>query len=154
MNFTLRYIDDVLSNFANPIPFIHPPPPPKELEIKEATTTATSASSYNIYLEFDTNVQLSNRVRLNDKRDNSNFAIINVQRLYSNIPTALSYGVYNHTSSATLKLVVYIHTFFKRHHILRTKLLNQGILKKIVLSKSFSEYYNTLFKSILSIAYR
>ena len=45
-----------------------------------------------VYLKFDTNVQLS--TRLYDNRDNFNFDIINFTLLDSNIPKASAYGVH------------------------------------------------------------
>ena len=60
-NFTYRYIDDVLSinnsRFAEFLPLIYPP----ELEVKETTDTASSASFWDLYLEFDDSGQLSPR---------------------------------------------------------------------------------------------
>jgi hypothetical protein len=47
---------------------------------------------WNNYLIFDTNGHRS--TRLYDKRDDCNFAIINITHLVSNIPTAPAYGVY------------------------------------------------------------
>ena len=49
----------------------------KEVEIRETLKTASSPQAFlDIYLKFDTNVQLS--TRFSEKRDNLNFAIINV----------------------------------------------------------------------------
>ena len=64
---------------------------PKKLEIKETTETASSVSFLDIYLTFDTNGELSYWDY--DKR-NFNFAILNVPRLDSNIPTDPAYGDY------------------------------------------------------------
>ena len=68
-NFTNRYIDDVLfinnSRFAEFLPLIHPP----ELEVKDTTDTASSASFFDLYLEFDDSGQLSTKTY--DKRTTS-----------------------------------------------------------------------------------
>jgi hypothetical protein len=73
---------------------------PKEREIKE---TASSASFLDIYIKFDTNGQLPNR--LFDKRDDFNFTIINFPRLHSNIRNIKYYqSLYS--------------DFLQRHHIL------------------------------------
>ena len=70
-NFIYRYIDDVLSinnsRFAEFLPLIYPP----ELEVKETTDTASSASSLDLYLEFDDSGQISTKIY--DKRASSNY---------------------------------------------------------------------------------
>ena len=62
LNFTYRYIDDVLSingsRFAECLPLIYPP----ELEVKETTDTTSSASFLDLYLEFDDSGQLSTKI--------------------------------------------------------------------------------------------
>ena len=83
-NLTFRNIGNVLSinnpNFANWIPLIFP----KEVEIKETLKIASSAQTFlDIYLKFDTNVQLS--TRSSDKRDNFNFAIIKFPHSYAKL---------------------------------------------------------------------
>ena len=55
--------------FAEFLPLIYPP----ELEIKETTDTASSASFFDLYLEFDDSGQLSTKI--NDKRDDFNYKI-------------------------------------------------------------------------------
>ena len=56
------FIDDVLSinnsRFAELLPLIYPP----ELEAKETTDTALSASSLDIYLEFDDSGQIGTKI--------------------------------------------------------------------------------------------
>jgi hypothetical protein len=67
INFTYRYIDDLLSinnsRFAEFLPLIYPP----ELEVKETIDTASSASFLDLYLKFDDSGQLSTKIY--DKRD-------------------------------------------------------------------------------------
>ena len=74
VNFTYRYIDDVLSlkntKFAEYLEFIYP----HGLEIKETTETAASSSYLDCYLLID-NGKLT--TRLYDKRDDFNFPIVN-----------------------------------------------------------------------------
>jgi hypothetical protein len=62
------------------------------LEVKETTDTASSASSLDIYLEFDDSGQLSTKI--SDKRDDFNFKIINFPNICSNIPPSPAYVVY------------------------------------------------------------
>jgi hypothetical protein len=91
-NFTYRYIDDVLSinnsRFAECLPLIYPP----ELEVKETTYTASSASFFDLYFEFDDSGQISTQIY--DKWDDFNFKIINFPNMCSNIPASPAYGVY------------------------------------------------------------
>jgi hypothetical protein len=59
---------------------------------KETTDTASSASFFDLYLEFDDSGQLSTKSY--DKRDDFNFKIINFPNMCSNIPASPAYGVY------------------------------------------------------------
>jgi hypothetical protein len=136
-NFTYRYIDDVLSinisRFAEFLPLIYPP----ELEVKETTDTASSASFWNLYLEFDDSGQLSTKIY--DKRNDFNFKIINFPNMCSNIPASPAYG------ACISQLIRYARAssnysdFPKRHLHLRTRLLDQGY-KKIRLIRSLKKF--------------
>jgi hypothetical protein len=136
-NFTYRYIDDVLSinnpRFAEFLPLIYPP----ELEIKETTDTASSASFLDLYLEFYNSGQLSNKI--DDKRDDFNFKIINVLNMCINISPSPAYGVYIsqliHYARASSKY----SDFLKRHLYLRNRLLDQSY-KKIRLIRSLKTF--------------
>ena len=88
-NFTVRYIDDVLSlnnsmfgDFVDRIYSI-------ELEIKDTTDTDRSASYIDLHLEIDSEGQL--RTKLYDKRNDFNFPIVNFPFTCSNIPAAPAY---------------------------------------------------------------
>jgi hypothetical protein len=74
--------------FAEFLSLIYPP----ELEVKETTDTASSASFFDIYLEFDDSGQLSTKIY--DKRDDFNFKIINFPNMCSHIPASPAYDVY------------------------------------------------------------
>jgi hypothetical protein len=63
-----------------------------ELVIKDTTDTDRSASYLNLHLEMDSERWL--RTKLYDKRDDSNFPIVNFPFICSNIPAAPAYGVY------------------------------------------------------------
>jgi len=92
LNFTFRYIDDVLSlnnsRFGDYVDHIYP----IELEIKYTTDTDRSASYLDLHLEIDSEWQL--RTKLYDKRDYFNFPIVYFPFICSNIPAAPAYGVY------------------------------------------------------------
>ena len=122
--FNFRYIDDVLSlkntKFAEYLEFIYP----CELEIKETTETAASSSYLDCYLYID-NIKLT--TRLNDKRDDFNFPIVNFPFLSSNIPSAPAYGVY--VSHLIRYARANYQDLLERGKVLTTKLLSQGYQK-------------------------
>ena len=116
--FTYRYIDDVLSinnsRFAEFLPLIYPP----------ETTSASSASFLDLYLEFDDNGQISTKIY--DKRDDFNFKIINFPNMCSNIPASPAYGVYIWQLIRYARASSNYSDFLKRHLHLRNRLLDQG----------------------------
>jgi hypothetical protein len=71
--------------------------------VKETTNTASSASFFDLFLEFDDSGQLSTKIY--DKRDDFNFKIINFSNMCSNIPASPAYGV-NDRNSANLELLI------------------------------------------------
>ena len=89
INFTFRYIDDVLplnsSRFDDFVDRIYP----IELEIKYTTDTDRSASYLDLHLEIDSEWMV--RMKL---YDNFNFPIVKFTFMHCNIPAAPAYGVY------------------------------------------------------------
>ena len=124
VNFTYRFIDDVLSlkntKFAEYLEFIYQP----ELEIKETTKTAASSSYLDCYLYID---KLT--TRLYDKRDDFNFPIVNFPFLNNNIPSAPAYGVYVPQLIRFARTCSNYQDFMERGKVLTTKLLSQGYQK-------------------------
>jgi hypothetical protein len=86
LNFTFRYIDDVLSlnnsRFGDFVDRVYP----IEFEIKDTTYTDRSASYLDLHLEIDSEGRL--RTKLYDKRDDFNFPIVKFPFICSNIPAA------------------------------------------------------------------
>ena len=123
LNFTYRYIDDVLSinssRFAEFLPLIYPP----ELEVKETTDTASSASFLDLYFEFDVSTKIY------DKRDDFNFNIMNFPKMCSNIPACPAYDVYISQLIRYARASSNYSGFLKRHLHLRNRLLDQGYKK-------------------------
>ena len=117
------------SRFTEFLPLIYPP----ELYVKETTNTASSASYLDAYLEFD------DSTKINDKRDDFNFKIINFPNMSSNIPASPACGVY------ISQLIRYARTssnysdFLKHHLHLRNRLLDQGY-EKIRLIRSLKKF--------------
>jgi hypothetical protein len=90
LNFTFRYIDDVLSlinsNFGKFVDHIYT----IGLERKDNTYTYRSASYIDLHLEIDSEGRL--RTNLYDKRDDFYFPIVNFSFICSKIPVAPAYG--------------------------------------------------------------
>jgi hypothetical protein len=64
---------------------------PIEFEIKDTTDTARSVSYLDLRPEIDSDDWL--RTKLCNRRDDFNFPIVNFPFIYSNIPSASTYGV-------------------------------------------------------------
>ena len=90
LNFTYRYINDVLSinnpDFANYLGQKYPP----ELEIKDKTRSNTFASYVDLLLSIGRDGQL--HTSLNEKCDDFNFYITNFPFLSSSIPSSPGLG--------------------------------------------------------------
>ena len=125
-NFTLRYINDVLSlnnsRFCDLVDRIHP----IEFEIKDTTDTDASASYLDLHLEVDSERRL--RTKLSDKRDDFNFPIVNFPFICSNIPAAPAYGVYISQLIRYSRTCSSYQDFLDRGLLLTRKLLNQQFL--------------------------
>jgi hypothetical protein len=65
---------------------------PNELKVKDTTDTKKSASYLNIHLEIDNGGRL--KIKLDDKRDDFTFLIVNFLFISSNIPASPAYGVF------------------------------------------------------------
>ena len=94
---------------------------------KETTDTASSASFFDLYLEFDDSGQLSTKSY--DKRDDFNFKIINFTNMCSNIPVSPAYGVYISQLISYARASSSFSDFLKRHLHLRIRQLDQGYAK-------------------------
>ena len=123
-NFTLRYIDDVLSlnnsrcgDFVDRIY-------PIELEIKDTTDTDRSASCLDLHLEIDSEWRL--RTQHYDKRDDFNILIVNFPFICSNIPAAPAYEVYISQLIRYSRACGSHQDVLDRGLLLTRKLLNQG----------------------------
>ena len=99
---------------------------PRELEIKETTETTASSPYLDCYLYID-NGKLT--TRLNDKRDDFNFPIVNFPFLSSNIPSAPAYGVYVSQLICYARACSNYQDYMVRGKVLTTKLLSQGYQK-------------------------
>ena len=94
------------------------------MEVKETKATASSASFFNLYLEFDDSGQISTKIY--DKRYDFNFRMINFPNMCSNIPAFLAYGVYISQLIRYARASSNYSDFLNRHLHLRNRLLDQG----------------------------
>ena len=103
----------------------------------ETTDTASSASFLDFYLEFYDSGQISTKIY--DKRDDSNFKIINFPNMCSNIPASPAYGVYISQLIRYARASSNYSDFLKCHLHLRNRLLDQGY-EKICLIRSLKKF--------------
>ena len=140
LNFTYRYIDDVLSTnnpeFENYMYLGQMYP--VELEIKDTTESNTSASYLDLLLSIGRDGQLHTSVY--DKRDDFNFHITNVPFMSSNIPTSPAYGVFISQLIRYARASSSYGCFVLRETRLSNKLLEQGYVKER-LKSSFRKLY-------------
>ena len=126
LNFTYRYIDDVLSinnqDFENYLGQIYS----AELEIKDTTESNISASYLDILLSIESDGQL--HTSLYDKRDDFNFHITNFPFLRTNIPSSLAYGVFISQLIRYARACSSYECFILRAVRLSSKLLGQGYI--------------------------
>jgi hypothetical protein len=135
-NFTLRYIDDVLSiynsRFGDFVDRIYP----VELEIKD--TTDRSASYLDLHLEIDSEGRF--RTKLYDKKDYFNFPIVNFLFICCNIPVVPAYGVYISQLLWYSRACGSYQDFLDKGLLPTRKLLNQGFLL-VKLKSSLRKFY-------------
>ena len=98
---------------------------------------SSSASFFDLCLEFDDSGQLSTKIY--DKRDNFNLKIINFPIMCSNIPASPAYGVYISQLIRYARVSSNYSDFLKRHLHLRNRLLDQGY-EKIRLIRSLKKF--------------
>jgi hypothetical protein len=91
-SFCYIHVDDVLSlnnsRFSDYLHHIYP----NELQVKDTTDTQKSASYLDLHLEINNAGRL--KIKLDDKRDDFTFPIVNFPFISSNIPASLVHGVY------------------------------------------------------------
>ena len=122
-NSTSRYLDDLL-NIDNPyfegmVKQIYPP----ELQLNKANNTDTEASFLDLHLSI-VNVIVSSKIY--DKRDDSDFDIVNSPFLDGAFPRRASYGVYISQLIRFARVCNHVADFNARNKCLTAKLLQQG----------------------------
>ena len=120
-NLTSRYLDDLL-NIDNPyfegmVKQIYPPP---ELLLDKANTTDTDAPFLDLHLSVANEFVSS---KINDKRDDFDFDIVNVPFLDGDVPRRASYGVYISQLIRFARVCNHVADFNARNKCLTAKLL-------------------------------
>jgi hypothetical protein len=111
---------------------------PAELEINCTTESDISASYLDILLNIDSNRRLT--TTLYDKRDDFNFAIVNIPFLYSNTLLLPACGVYISQLIRYARACSAYENLSNRDQLLTKKLMLQ-VYDKFRLKSSFRKYY-------------
>ena len=90
-NTTSRYLDDILNINSvysdNMVSQIHP----SELQLNKANTADTEAAFIDLHLSVSNDIVST---KIDDKRDDFDFEIVNFPILDGDVPLSTSYGVY------------------------------------------------------------
>ena len=147
-NTTSRYLDDILNinnvyfdtmlninnvYFDTMVSQIYP----SELQLNKDNTSNTKAAF------LDLNLTISNDIvstKIYDKRDNSDFEIVNFPFLDGDVTRSTSYGVYISQLIRFSRASSHVADFNSSNKLLTQKLLKQGY-KYHKLCKTFSKFY-------------
>ena len=122
-NSTSRYLDDLL-NIDNPyfeqmVGQIYP----TELQLNKVNSSDTEAPFLDLNLSITNGIVSS---KIDDKRDDFNFKIVNFPFLDEDVPRSLSYGVYISQLIRFARVCSNVDDFNNRNLFLTAKLLKQG----------------------------
>ena len=136
-NTTYRYLDDILNinnvYFDNLLSKLYP----SELQLNKAYTSDTEAAFLDLHLSISNDIV---SIKIYDKRDDSDFEIINFPFLDSDIPRSTFYGVYISQLIRFARASSYVNDFNTRNKLLTQKLLKQGY-RYHKLRKTFPKFY-------------
>ena len=122
-NNTSRYFDDTsnINNvyFDTMVGQIYP----SELQLNRANTSDTEAAILGLHLSISNDI-VSNKI--NDKRDNFNFEIVNFPFIDGDVPFSTSYGVYISQLIRFARASSNVTDFNTSNKLLTQKLLKQG----------------------------
>jgi len=114
-----------------------------EIVVKDTTDSPNSASYLDLYLENDINGTLT--IKLDNKRDDFHFPIVNYPFFDSNIPSSPAYGVYMSQLIRCSRTCNSYQEFLHRPVLLTRKLLNQGFIKtrlRSILKKVYFRHHH------------
>ena len=137
-NLCYRYIDDLIvfinKKFLDYLKEIYP----SQLTVEKANKSDYLADYLDFTFIIDSGGKLS--TRLNDKRDDFDFHIVNFPFLSSNIPSGLSYGVYISPLIRYARCCSHYEDFRYLNNCLVDRLLSQGY-RALRLDKFFKKFY-------------
>ena len=141
---TSRYLDDLL-NIDNPyfegmVNRIYPP----ELQLNEANTSDIEAPFLDLHLSISNGFILS---KIDDKRDDFDFDIVNFPFLDGDVPRSTSYGIYLSQFIRFARVSSHVADFNACNKSLTAKLLQQGYLYH-KLRKTFSRSYRRHYELV------
>ena len=136
-NTTSRLLDDILNinniYFDNMVSQIYP----SELQLNKANTSDTEAAFLHLHLSVSNYIVST---KMNDKRDDFDFEIVNFPFLDGDVPHSTTYGVYISQLIRFARASSYITDFNTRNTLLTQKLLKQGYPYH-KLRETFSKFY-------------
>ena len=143
-NTTSRYLDGILSinnvYFDNMVCQIHR----SELQLNKANRSDTKAAFLDLHLSIFNDIVST---KINDKRDDFDFEIVDIPFLAGDVPRSTSYVVYISQLIRFARVSSYITDFNTRNKLLTQKLLKQGY-RYHKLCKTFSKFYRRYFDLI------
>ena len=136
-NSTSRFMDDLL-NIDNPyfegmVTQIYP----TELQLNKAYSTNTEAACFDLHLLISNSFVSS---KIDDKRDDFDFDLVNFPFLDGDVPRAPSYGVYISHFIRFARVSSHLADFNARNKTLTTKPVQQGYGYHKP-RKAFSKFY-------------
>ena len=115
---------------------------PPELQLNKANTSDTEVPFLDLHLSISNGFVSS---KINDKRDDFDFDIVNFPFLDGEFPRRPSYGVYISQLIRFARVCSHFDVFNIRNKCLTTKLLKQGY-RYHKLAKAFSKFYELISK--------
>ena len=144
-NTTSNYLDDILNinnvYFDNVVSQIYP----SELQLNKANTSDIEAAFLDLHLSISTDIVST---KIYDKRDDSDFEIVNFPSLDGDVPRSTSYGVYISQLIRFSRASSYVADFNTRNKLLTQKLLKQAY-RYHKLHKTISKFYRRYYDLIL-----
>ena len=139
-----RYLDDLLNidniHFEHMVHRIYP----AELQLNKANASDTEAAFLDLNLSIHNDIVST---KINDKRDDFNFDIVNFPFLDGDAPQHPSYGAYTSQLIRFARASSHVTDFNNRNKFLTAKLLMQGY-RFHNLRKAFSKFYRRHFELI------
>ena len=140
-NSTSRYLDDLLNIDNNFFDSMVNRIYPSELQLNKANVSDADASFLDLHLSISDGFV---KTKINDKRDDFDFDIVNFPFLDGDIPRSASYGVYISQLIRFARVSSHVDDFNTRNNVLTAKFLRQGY-RYHKLRKAFSKFYQRHF---------